>query len=258
MKPSTRKYLLFVLYSCLILCSKSSSVTTVFDRWAHNDFAFGADISFVPNMETNKAKWLDKDGNEKDILQILKEQGINSIRLRVWTVKSGDSSKTQVVEMCQRIKEMGMDIMIDFHYSDTWADPGHQAIPSAWTDHSVDALAKNVYKHTYDVLLALKEIGVIPKWVQVGNETKRGMLYPVGQTNNGGSAAFAKFVQSGYEAVKAIDESIKVIVHLPDGHDNSLYHSIFDGLKKNGAKWDIIGLSAYPRWSHLDGPTSYG
>ena len=89
---------------------------------------------------------------KKDILQILKEQGINSIRLRVWTVKSGDSSKAQVFEMCQRIKEMGMDVMIDFIYSDTWADPGHQAMPSTWTDHSVDALAKNVYKHTYDVL----------------------------------------------------------------------------------------------------------
>jgi len=222
---------------------------------AHDDFAFGADISFVPNMENNKAKWLDKDGNQKDILQILKEQGINSIRLRVWTVKSGDSSKAQVVEMCKRVKKMGMDVMIDFHYSDTWADPGNQKIPSAWTDQSVDALSKNIYKHTYDVLSAIKDAGVIPKWVQVGNETKRGMLYPIGQTNKGGSVAFAKFVLSGYNAVKAVDNSIKVIVHLPDGHDNSLYRSIFDGLRKNGAKWDIIGLSAYPRWSHLDGPT---
>ena len=250
------KHLFFILYSYLILGVQSATVTTtVFDRWSIENFAFGADISFVPNMEANKAKWLDKDGKEKDILEILKEQGINSIRLRVWTVKSGDSSKAQVVEMCKRVKEIGMDLMIDFHYSDTWADPGHQEIPSAWTDQSVDSLAKNVYKHTYDVLTAIKEIGIIPKWVQVGNETKRGMLYPVGQTNKGGSVAFAKFVQSGYEAVKAVDESIQVIVHLPDGHDNNLYHSIFDGLKKNGAKWDIIGLSAYPRWSHLDGPT---
>ena len=199
---------------------------TLFNRSEHEDFAFGADVSFVPMMESWGTKWLDKNGRQKDILQILKEQGINNIRLRVWTVNSGASSKAEVVAMCKRAKAKGMGVMIDFHYSDTWADPGSQTIPSA-----------------------------VPKWVQVGNETKRGMLYPVGQTNKGGSAAFAKFVLSGYNAVKAVDSTMQVIVHLPDGHDNSLYRSIFDGLKNNGAKWDIIGLSAYPRWSHLDGPT---
>ncbi len=229
---------------------------TLFNRADYEEtFAFGADVSFVPQMEGWGTKWLDKNGKQKDILQILKEQGINAIRLRVWTVASGASSKGQVVNMCKRAKAKGMSVMIDFHYSDTWADPGSQTIPSAWTDHSVEALSKNIYDHTYDVLSAIKAAGVVPKWVQVGNETKRGMLYPVGQTNKGGSVAFAKFVQSGYDAVKAVDSTMQVIVHLPDGHDNSLYRSIFDGLKKNGAKWDIIGLSAYPRWSHLDGPT---
>ena len=228
---------------------------TIFNHHEHEEFAFGADVSFVPQMESWGTKWLDKNGVQKDILQILKEQGINNIRLRVWTVANGASSKQEVVNMCKRAKIKGMGVMIDFHYSDTWADPGSQTIPSAWTDHSVEALAQHVYDHTYEVLSAIKEAGVVPKWVQVGNETKRGMLYPVGQTNKGGSAAFARFVQSGYDAVKAVDPSIQVIVHLPDGHDNSLYRSIFDGLKKNGAKWDIIGLSAYPRWSHLDGPT---
>ena len=228
---------------------------TLFNRNQHEDFAFGADVSFVPQMESWGTKWLDKNGRQKDILQILKEQGINSIRLRVWTVNSGASSKQEVVSLCKRAKAKGMSVMIDFHYSDTWADPGSQTIPAAWKDHSVEALAKNVYDHTYDVLSAIKAAGVVPKWVQVGNETKRGMLYPVGQTNQGGSVAFAKFVLNGYNAVKAVYSTMQVIVHLPDGHDNSLYRSIFDGLKKNGAKWDIIGLSAYPRWSHLDGPT---
>ena len=248
---------------CCLLCgwqmgwAQTMTVTdTIFDREAHeDDFAFGADVSFVPQMEGWGTKWLDKNGKQKDILQILKEQGVNNIRLRVWTVNSGASSKQEVVSMCKRAKAKGMGVMIDFHYSDTWADPGSQTIPSAWTDHSVEALSKNVYDHTYDVLKAIKDAGVVPKWVQVGNETKRGMLYPVGQTNKGGSEAFAKFVQSGYNAVKAVDSTMQVIVHLPDGHDNSLYRNIFDGLKKNGAKWDIIGLSAYPRWSHLDGPT---
>ncbi len=235
--------------------AQSFTVTdTIFDRQAYEEtYAFGADLSGVPMYPANS--WRDKNGVSKDIMQIMKEQGINSCRLRVWTVNSGGSSKQEVVTMAKRAKAVGMSVMIDFHYSDTWADPGSQTIPSAWKDHSVEALAQNVYNHTYDVLKALKDAGVTPRWVQVGNETKRGMLYPVGQTNKGGSVAFAKFVQSGYNAVKAVDSTMQVIVHLPDGHDNSLYRSIFDGLKKNGAKWDIIGLSAYPRWSHLDGPT---
>ncbi len=251
------RLLLMMVFAWLALVGRADTITdTIFNRAEHEeDFAFGADVSFVPQMESWGTKWLDKNGKQKDILQILKEQGINNIRLRVWTVNSGASSKGEVVAMCKRAKQRGMGVMIDFHYSDTWADPGSQTIPSAWTDHSVEALSKNVYDHTYDVLKAIKDAGVVPKWVQVGNETKRGMLYPVGQTNQGGSVAFAKFVQSGYDAVKAVDSTMQVIVHLPDGHDNSLYRSIFDGLRKNGATWDIIGLSAYPRWSHLDGPT---
>ena len=251
-----RNLLLIMLIAWTAMSSHAITVTdTIFNRYAHEDFAFGADVSFVPMMENWGTKWLDKNGRQKDILQILKEQGINNIRLRVWTVSSGASSKQEVVSMCKRAKAKGMGVMIDFHYSDTWADPGSQTIPAAWTDHSVEALAQHVYDHTYDVLSAIKAAGIVPKWVQVGNETKRGMLYPVGQTNKGGSVAFAKFVLNGYNAVKAVDSTMQVIVHLPDGHDNSLYRSIFDGLKKNGAKWDIIGLSAYPRWSHLDGPT---
>lgn len=251
-----KRHLPLVVALLWALGAQAITVTdTIFNRAANEAFAFGADVSFVPAMEGWGTKWLDKNGKQKDILQILKEQGINSIRLRVWTVGSGASSKQEVVAMCRRAKAKGMSVMIDFHYSDTWADPGSQTIPAAWTDHSVDALAQRVYDHTFDVLSAIKAEGVVPRWVQVGNETKRGMLYPVGQTNKGGSVAFARFVQAGYDAVKAVDESMQVIVHLPDGHDNSLYRSIFDGLKKNGAKWDIIGLSAYPRWSHLDGPT---
>ncbi len=248
--------IVLMMFAWLTISMQAATVTdTIFNRYAHEEFAFGADVGFVPMMESWGTKWLDKHGVEKDILQILKETGINNIRLRVWTVTSGASSKPEVVAMCRRAKALGLGVMIDFHYSDSWADPGKQNIPAAWTDHSVDALSKNIYDHTYDVLSAIKAVGVVPKWVQVGNETKRGMLYPVGQTNQGGAAAFAKFVQSGYNAVKAVDSTMQVIVHLPDGHNNSLYRGIFDGLKKNGAKWDIIGLSAYPRWSHLDGPT---
>lgn len=217
-----KRGILFCALAWLALTCQAMTVTdTLFNRSAHEDFAFGADVSFVPQMEGWGTKWLDKDGRQKDILQILKEQGINSVRLRVWTVGSGASSKGEVVSMCKRAKAKGMSVMIDFHYSDTWADPGSQTIPSAWTDHSVDALAKNIYDHTKDVLSAIKAAGVVPKWVQVGNETKRGMLYPVGQTNKGGSVAFAKFVQAGYDAVKAGNAGNQRVAYFPLGRSGT-------------------------------------
>ena len=149
---------LLILLMAMTFGVRAITVTdTLFNRSAHElDFAFGADISFVPQMEGWGTKWLDKNGRQKDILQILKEQGINSVRLRVWTVGSGASSKAEVVGMCKRAKAKGMSVMIDFHYSDTWADPGNQTIPSAWTDHSVEALAQHVYDHTKEVLSAIK------------------------------------------------------------------------------------------------------
>ena len=85
---------------------------TIFNRYEHEDFAFGADVSFVPQMESWGTKWLDKNGKQKDILQILKEQGINNIRLRVWTVSSGASSKREVVNMCKRAKAKGIETVV--------------------------------------------------------------------------------------------------------------------------------------------------
>ena len=117
-----RNLLLILLMAWATIGAQAITVTdTLFNRSEHEDFAFGADVSFVPQMESWGTKWLDKNGKQKDILQILKEQGINNIRLRVWTVNSGASSKQEVVSMCRRAKAKGMGVMIDFHYSDTWA-----------------------------------------------------------------------------------------------------------------------------------------
>lgn len=231
-------------------------VDTVFDRAAAEEtFAFGADISWLSQQESWKTVYRNRAGKSTELMTILQEEeGINAVRFRVWVNPSGGwSGKQDVINLCKRAHAKGMKIMLDFHYSDTWADPGSQTIPAAWTDHSVEALSKNVYDHTYDVLHSLKVLGIVPKWVQIGNETKRGMLWETGRTSSTeGYANFATLINSAYKAIKEVDESILAIVHLPDGHDNSLYRSMFDNLKKHGAKWDVIGMSAYPRWSHLD------
>jgi arabinogalactan endo-1,4-beta-galactosidase len=230
---------------------------TIFSRVSHEeDFAFGADIGFVSQMESWGTKWLDKNGKQKDILQILKEQGINNVRLRVWVNPSGGwCGKADVVKMAKRAKAKGMGIMLSFHYSDSWADPGTQERPAAWKDHTVAQLEQDVYDHTKDIITALQAVGITPRWAQIGNETKRGMFYPTCQTNKGGTDNFARMLKAGIKACHDCDSTIQTIIHLPDGHDNSLYRSMFDALKSRGVKWDMIGMSAYPRWSHLDGPT---
>lgn len=246
-----------VALSCGDVAAQKFIVTdTIFDRKAHEEtFAFGADISWLSQQESWNTVYRNRAGQKADLMDILMdEQGMNALRFRVWVNPSGGwSGKQDVIGLCRRAHAKGYDIMIDFHYSDTWADPGSQTIPAQWEGHSVDQLAQDIYDHTYDILSSLKKIGIIPKWVQIGNETKRGMLYDVGKTSSTqGHVNFAKFVNSGYKAIKDVDESIQAIVHLPDGHDNGLYRNMFDNLKKNGAKWDIIGMSAYPRWSHLE------
>ncbi|HOQ00094.1 MAG TPA: glycosyl hydrolase 53 family protein [Acetivibrio clariflavus] len=213
-------------------------------------FANGADVSWLPQMEAKGYKFYDDYGVQKDCLQILKEHGINSIRLRVWVNPSDDPynghcSKNEVVEMAKRCKNMGFRIMINFHYSDSWADPGKQYKPAAWANHSTNQLYTDIYNHTYDVLSALKANGVTPEWVQVGNETNNGMLWEDGKASVN-MRNFAWMINSGYDAVKAVFPETKVIVHLSNGYDNSLFQWMFDGLRNNGAKFDVIGMSLYP------------
>lgn len=214
-------------------------------------FIKGADVGWLPQMEATGYKFYDTDGKEKDCLLLLKERGINTVRLRVWVNPSqerggGFCSKKEVVKMAQRAKKMGMRIMINFHYSDTWADPAKQTKPAAWAKHSFPELLNDVYNHTYDVLDTLKSAGVIPEWVQVGNEIPGGMLWPDGSTNNW--PQLAQLLNKGYDAVKAIDPNIKVIIHLDEGNNNQKYRTFFDNATKLGVRYDIIGMSYYPYW----------
>jgi arabinogalactan endo-1,4-beta-galactosidase len=164
----------------------------------------------------------------------------------VWVAPAGGwNGKADVVDKAVRAKNLGMRVMIDFHYSDTWADPGHQTKPAAWAGQNINELKASLAAHTIDVLAALKTAGVTPEWVQVGNETNDGMLWPEGRASTN-MANYAGFVAAGYEAVKSIFPNAKVIVHISNGWDNGLFRWNLDGLKNNGGKWDAIGLSLYP------------
>ncbi len=203
-------------------------------------------------MEATGYTFYNRNGKPEDCLKILQEHDINTIRLRVWVNPSqnpwsGHCSRDEVVAMAERAAKMGFRIMIDFHYSDSWADPGKQRKPAAWAAHDFNQLKQDVFDHTTGVLKALKARSVTPEWVQVGNEIRDGMLWPDGRVSGNGTN-LTQLINAGYRAVKAIDPKIKVIVHLDSGNDNALYRWFFDLLKKDDAHYDVIGMSYYPYW----------
>lgn len=217
------------------------------------DFAYGADVSWLSQMESSGKVFHDSTGNVQDLLDILKQYGVNSIRLRTWVNPSdGWCGKSDLVKMAMRAHAKGLRVMVDFHYSDSWTDPGKQTKPSAWTSYTQDQLAQAVRTYTVDVLTALKDSGVVPEWAQVGNETNDGMLWPANSGDPGGritvngAAKFAALVQSGSQAVKSVDPTTQVVVHVADGWDNALFRWVFDSLKSNGTSWDVVGMSIYP------------
>jgi len=230
-------------------------VGSVLSLWAPSQaraqFANGADIGWLSQMEAQGKVFRDNSGVQKNCLDILKGKGINALRFRVWVnPAAGYCGKRDVAYMAHRADSAGFKVMLDFHLSDTWADPGHQAKPAGWAADSLSQLLAHLYGHIYGILDTLKSIGVVPKWVQIGNETNDGTLWEDGRAtthmNN-----FASIIKTGYNAVKASDSTIQVIVHLSDGHNNTMYRWMFDGLKSYGAKWDIIGMSVYPYWANM-------
>ena len=216
-----------------------------------SQFANGADVGWLSEMEVKDYEFYNDEGIKKNCLEILQEHGINSLRFRVWVnPRNGWCGKKDVASMAHRADSMGFRVMLDFHLSDTWADPGNQNKPASWANHTVAELITDVYNHVYDVLDTLKTIGIIPAWVQIGNETNDGTLWEDGRASTH-MKNFADIINSGYDAAKAIDSTIQVIVQLSNGHDKSMFRWMFDGLKNNGAKWDIIGMSVYPYWANL-------
>ncbi len=246
----------FLFNSCT--SAQTSDTSTPEKNLSNFAFSKGADVSWLPQMEATGYKFYDVDGTQKDCLQLLKDRGMNTIRLRVFVNPSNDKtnghcSPTETVALAVRAQKMGMRIMIDFHYSDTWADPAHQSKPAAWENHSLEELKNDVYSHTFDVLTALKSAGVTPEWVQVGNEIPSGMLWPEGKIeNNQNWNQLGVLLDKGYEATKAVNPNIKVIVHVDQGNDNGRFRWFFDNIRKNNVKYDVIGLSYYPFWLKSD------
>ena len=219
-------------------------------------FAKGADISWVSEMEKGGRTFQLKDGTNADIMDVLKETGVNAIRLRVWVNPTGGwSGKDDVVKLATRAAKAGMALMVDFHYSDFFADPSRQTIPAAWEadKNDLDKMAKHVSDHTTEVLKALQDAGVTPNWVQVGNETRNGMLFGAGDLKYDDKGnEFSRFLvlyNAGYDAVKAIFPTTPVMPHIDKAFDLSNDSWWLSNFKKQGGKFDMIALSHYPQKS---------
>ncbi|MEO5912554.1 MAG: glycosyl hydrolase 53 family protein [Pelobium sp.] len=250
------KKIAFLLFT--IILSSGFIRSKVSAQELNETFVKGADISWLPQMEASGYKFYDDEGFQVNCFKILKDHGINTIRLRTWVNPSNDKlsghcSKDETVAMAVRAKKWGMRVMIDFHYSDTWADPGKQKKPSAWENNDFPQLLKDVYQYSFEVMTALKSAGVTPEWVQVGNEITNGMMWPDGSTSNW--EQLAQLINRGYAAVKAVSPETKVILHIDQGNNNNRFRTWFDNAISHAANFDVIGLSYYPYW--LKGEPDY-
>jgi arabinogalactan endo-1,4-beta-galactosidase len=209
----------------------------------------GADVSAVQRSLDLGQKFYNAAGTQQDPLTILKGVGVNYVRLRIWNnPPSGYNNKTKVLAYAKIVKAAGLKLMIDFHYSDTWADPGKQFKPAAWSSHTISQLQTDVYNYTFDICNSLKAQGTTPDSVQIGNEINVGMLWNDGKVVNNNFTNLGLLLKSGYNATKACNSGTQVIIHTADANSDANARWFYDGIKAQGVNWDITGLSYYCYW----------
>lgn len=207
----------------------------------------GVDISSLPKNEDHGAVYRTADGRRADPVRLLAGAGVTHARLKVWVNPAdGYNTKARILPLARRLKRAGIGIWVDFHYSDTWADPAHQTKPAAWAGLDVAGLSRAVYDHTADVLGALRRQGTPAQLVQIGNELNGGMLWPEGDWEHFDN--LSAFLKAGLRAARDTTPRIRTILHLANGGDNGLYRWWFDNVTSRGVDFDIIGLSYYPFW----------
>ena len=214
----------------------------------------GADISWVQQQEDRGTVFSD-NGIQKDVLEILKDNGFNWIRLRLFTdptAKDGYSPEgycglEKTLEMAKRIKNAGLKLLLNFHYSDNWADPGKQYTPAAWKEYYGSGLEGQVYRYSNEVIKRFMEEGVCPDMVQVGNEINHGMLWPQGKIEDS-YMSFGVLLRCASAGVRAANPDIPVMIHIACGGQNEESVYFFDKILSRDVVFDVIGQSYYPQW----------
>jgi arabinogalactan endo-1,4-beta-galactosidase len=226
-----------------------------------NEFAMGADLSYVNQVEDYGGIYKDS-GKVKDLFQIMRTHGANVVRVRIWhnpkwvAALNGGNKYYDLIgteQTIQRAKAAGMAVNLDFHYSDTWADPGNQETPAAWKGLSLNTLTDSIYNYTLQVLNYLQSKDLVPEMVQVGNETNNGMIWPSGKVTDNNFDAFSQLLNAGIRAVRNFSATSiikpKIILHVAQ-MDNADYWA--RGITSKGVTdFDIFGLSHYTKWSNV-------
>jgi arabinogalactan endo-1,4-beta-galactosidase len=214
------------------------------------DYAVGADLSFM-KMAEDQGFSFKENGQARPGLEIFKDHGYNWIRLRLFhTPTTLPNDLEYTIALAREAKEMGFSFLLDYHYSDTWADPGKQYIPKAWEGLSHEELTSAVYAYTKTTMEAFREAGAYPDMVQIGNEISHGMLWPDGKLPERWDE-FAELVQAGIQGVHAScgnHPCPDIMIHIDKGGDKAFTEYFFDKLHSYDVKYDVIGQSYYPWW----------
>ena len=224
------------------------------------DFAKGADISWITQIEHDaRYQLVNDEGQVIDGFQMMKDCGMNMVRLRVWVNPRPDRRDGQtwcdtrdMVSKAIRAKRAGMRVMLDFHYSNWWADPSKQHVPEEWKDCNIEQLCDSVEMHTKEVLVAMMEAGVEPTWIQVGNEIPTGFMKPLGDATEH-PENFARLFRRGEQTCKRICPNAITMVHIDNGFMLERTEFILDILKKFDVHYDMLGWSLYPAMNWLRG-----
>jgi len=232
MRFRTHWLILLLFLSLITACKKPVNPTT-------ETFIRGADLSKLPELEKAGVVYYNSKGIEQNALEIFKANGLNTVRIRLWVHPSGtNSSLPEVIAFAKRIHKVGLKVWLDLHYSDTWADPGHQTKPEAWKNLNFTQLEDSVYRYTLHVVRIIH-----PEYVQIGNEINHGFLWEDGRISH--PTQFTALLQKGTSAVRYADTSIRIILHYP-GYKGADW--FFGLIAKYHVNYDIIGLSYYPWW----------
>ncbi len=214
------------------------------------EYAVGADVSFLPQAEAMGIVFKD-DGQPKPGLQIFKDHGYNWVRLRLFhTPTRLPNDLEYTLAAAQQAKALGFKVLLNFHYSDTWADPAKQYLPRAWEGKSHEELVAAVHDYTRDVIAAFRDAGVMPEMVQPGNEVINGMMWPDGRLPKNW-VQFAELTKSairGVEAGRGAAPAPQIMIHIDRGGDRRRTQDFYDHCRELGVEYDVIGQSYYPWW----------
>lgn len=218
------------------------------------DFLDGVDVSFLEQVEAGGGTYRDAAG-ERDALEIFRDHGINFVRLRIWhTPPDGACGLGSTLRMARRAKALGLGVLLDIHYSDTWADPGHQSMPAAWVDLEFPDLTRAVHDYTASVVGAMRDDGASPDIVQIGNEITGGFLWEAGRVGGARDdnwprlAALLAAGAAGARAGFAPGQTPAILLHVDAGGSNEVCRRFFDHALAEGVPFDLIGVSYYPWW----------